>query len=286
MRGDGLARFSAFWLAPRGSTRSAALLRIGLALLLWTKFATDLAPFKAFTPDRLLLSAVFFTATTAMLVGFWSRTSTLLAGATALWLMFGIGVGQGHEPWVHHHVFLLALSTSLLAFTSCGGSYSLDRWLTIRAASARGEPPPPETGDLWGLRFIGLLVSNVYFWGAYDKTSWVFLGGYRLHHTFGYLFLGSDWPESPVTANVMAVLAVATVVIEYALAFGLWFRRLQPVGFAIGFVLHAIFFLALPVSTFSATILLLYLAYLDADAVHRVLDRLQSAGRKATESAE
>lgn len=275
MTGDLLARAGAFWLAPRGSTRSAALLRIGLALLLWTRFATDLAPFRGFTPDKLALSAVFFVATSAMLVGWWSRTATLVSGATALWLMFRVGVHGGHEPYVHHHVYLLATATVLLALTACGGSYSVDRWLAVRSAEGRGEAPPAEEGDLWGLRLVALLVSNVYFWGAYDKTNEVFLAGYRLHHMFGYLYLGSDWPVGVATANLMAVVAVATVVIEYALAVALWIRRCQPIGFVVGIGLHAAFFLLLPVSTFSATMLLLYLAYLDADAVHRLIDRLQ-----------
>ena len=41
-----------------------------------------------------------------------------------------------------------------------------------------------------------------------------------------------------------------------------------------GLLLHSLLYVLLPVSTYSATMALLYLAYFDADAVHGVLERL------------
>ncbi len=67
-------------------------------------------------------------------------------------------------------------------------------------------------------------------------------------------------------------MGAGTVVGEFALAFGLWIPRLRWWLIAFGVVLHASIYLALPVATFSATILFLYLAYFDPDAVHRFID--------------
>ena len=50
-----------------------------------------------------------------------------------------------------------------------------------------------------------------------------------------------------------------------------WRRWVVPVGLS----LHATFYLMLPVATYSATAMVLYLALLDPAAVHRFLDRMQ-----------
>lgn len=131
------------FLGREGSTRSAALIRIGLALLLWTRFAADLAPWAAPTPGRILLGASFYLASTLMLVGAWSRWTTAWTGATLLVMVYGVGP-RGMEPWIHHHTTLLAHATTLLAFTACGRSLSLDRWWGLRRALGRGGPCAPK----------------------------------------------------------------------------------------------------------------------------------------------
>jgi hypothetical protein len=46
--------------------------------------------------------------------------------------------------------------------------------------------------------------------------------------------------------------------------------------------MHATFYIMLPVATYSATIILLYLAFLDADRVHRFIDQLVGNDRVST----
>ena len=53
-----------------------------------------------------------------------------------------------------------------------------------------------------------------------------------------------------------------------------------------GLAFHAIIYVTLPVYTFSATMALLYLAYFDADAVDKVIARLQGTGSAATARGE
>ena len=71
--------FSDQVLFIEGSTRGAAILRILLALLLWTRWGTDVAPFVEASPPRLLLAASFYISTTLMLLGVYSRLSTAWA---------------------------------------------------------------------------------------------------------------------------------------------------------------------------------------------------------------
>jgi len=252
-----------------GSTRTAGLLRILLALLMWARWGTAVAPFTNATPERLLLGVSFYISTTLMLFGVSSRFSTAWAGGTALVMAFGFG-NNGVEAWAHHHTTLLALSVAMCALTPCGHSYSYDRWLAVR----RSDVPPTERAPLWGMRLIGFHVSVVYFWTAWDKTFWGFLSGERMEMAFHTLYLGSDFAEFPGFGEALMVISIMTVTLEYALAFLLWVPRWQWWTFPVGFALHAIIYITLPVATFTVTMYALYLAYLDPDQFHDWIDRI------------
>lgn len=265
------------WLTAEGSTRSASLMRILLGLLLWARFADELLPFRSLEPERLLLSASFFLSTTAMVLGAFSRISTAWAGGTLLVLMLHFGHTRGIGSWTHHHVVVLVMAVVLLATAPCGGSYSLDRVWAVRRAERAGQPVPAERGAVWGLVLVAFLASSVYFWSAFDKTTWSFLSGQRLSVILMATWLGSDYPTWPAFPAVCAALAVATVTLEYTLSLGLFVRRSQPVLVPAGLLLHVIFYVVLPVHPFSLTMATLYLAYLDPGAVHRAIDRFFGA---------
>jgi hypothetical protein len=89
-----------------------------------------------------------------------------------------------------------------------------------------------------------------------------------------WFYFGSDYPSWPVFHAAMQSMAVGTVILEYALAVGLLVRSARQWLFVPGLLLHALFYLALPVSTFSATMCLLYLAYCDPNTVDEVIARL------------
>jgi hypothetical protein len=76
----------------------------------------------------------------------------------------------------------------------------------------------------------------------------------------------------------MIAASAATVALEYALAFGMLHARTRRWLVLPGLLLHAAFYIVLPVRTFSATMFVLYLAYFDPDAVHAVIDRLSGVG--------
>jgi len=251
-----------------GSTRTSGLLRIALALLLWTRWGADVAPFTDASPERLLLGVSFYLSSTLMLFGVYSRFSTAWAGATVMLMVYGFGP-RSVEPWTHHHTTLLALSTAMCALTPCGRSYSWDRWRAVRSQ----DPPPPEIAPLWGMRLIGFHVSVVYFWTAWDKTFLGFLNGDRLEMAFHKLYWGSSYPP-PGVDELILIAAVITVALEYILPIALWVPRWQWWSFPVGFVLHALIYILLPVGTFTVTMYALYLAYLDADATHEWIDEM------------
>src|SRR5690606_404027 len=128
-----------------------------------------------------------------------------------------------------------------------------------------------ERGPLLGLRLMTAQLSAVYLWSAIDKCAWGFVSGARLEQLAGFYYWGSDLPLGTGLKIVSAGMAVAIVGLEFALAVAVFRPRLQRVVLPLGVVFHAGLYVLLPVATFSATMVLLYLAAIDAAAVHRVV---------------
>lgn len=255
-------------LAREGPTHQLGLLRVGLALIVWAEYGHATALFWNHPGPRMLIGGALLVAAGFMAVGLFSRLSTAATGALLLLGYHWIGVHQGiKEPWVHAHTYLLTMAVLVLALAPNGRSLSLDRWRAGAGAA-------PQHGPLWPLALLRLQLALVYFWGAVDKTNVAFLSGSRLQQ-IGALYYGShEGVRLPLFDELMVVASIGTVLLEYALAFGLWFaparRWLIPLG--IGF--HAVVYLTLPVGTFSVTSCLLYLAFVRPEAVRDALHRL------------
>jgi len=128
------ARFRVWALETVASTRSAALIRIGLALLIWSSYARPLAFFVAPSGDKVLLGVVFFVATTLMLFGLCSRMATLATSICVFATYYGSNDLMPSGYWQFHHLYLLGVASLLLSLAPCGASYSLDRWRALRRA--------------------------------------------------------------------------------------------------------------------------------------------------------
>jgi hypothetical protein len=268
----------AWALETEGSTRSAALIRIGLALILWSNWARDLSWLHQSTPLGVTLSVAFFASTTLMLFGLWTRPATLVAAAVAFTL-YSASESFGFRPWFHHNAYLLSFATFLCALAPCERSYSLDRLLAVRRARRAGRTPPPERGNLWAVRLIACQLSLMYFWSAYDKSSIGFLSGERMEFMMLWFYFGSTHPAWPGFGLAMAAISVGSVALEYALAAGMFFPRTRRWLTIPGLVMHGFFYLLLPISTFTVTVWCLYLAYFDADEIHRVIDEVSGVPR-------
>ena len=144
----------------RGSTRAAAILRIGFILVIWRKYGGTMVLTSAMRDVSLLPFILPFWLFTVMaFIGYYARFSTLASGGICLAMYSWFGIYQGiSEPWVHHHTYLVSVLTFLLGFTDCGRSLSLDRWLAVREARREKRPLPSEEGELWGLRLISVQI--------------------------------------------------------------------------------------------------------------------------------
>jgi hypothetical protein len=252
--------------AEHGPAEAFGLLRIGLVLLVWSEWGRELQLFRSVEPSRLGLSVVFWIATGALFVGFRSRIAAIATMLCVQWIYQIEGHLWGKEAWAHHHSWVIVSTTSLLALAPVERWWSVDAWLARRA----GAPLSPD-GPQWVRYLIGFQLCNVYFWGAWDKTSAAFLSGERMQHHMMSLFWGSDPVPGGWFAPLMAALAVLTVGIEYALPFALWSPRWRTAALLAGVGLHALFYVLLPVGTFSAVMVLCYLAFLPPESIRRAL---------------
>jgi hypothetical protein len=256
-------------LNAEGSSRGAALMRIGVALLIWARFADDLALYHDRDWVWGLLGGSIYLSSFCLLIGFKSRFAALWSGLTIAVAVIYLGVIQKHYSLVHHHVSLLMIFTFLLALTPCGRSFSVDRWRSLKTAN-----PLPEWGPLWGVHLIALQASAVWFWGAVDKLHAGWLSGDRLQAIWMYYYTGSDFPTTPGFVLLSQVAAVSAVIVELGLALGMWRPRWHKVLIPLAIAFHAVTYFTVPVATFTATMFLLMLAYIPAQTVHAAVDRL------------
>jgi hypothetical protein len=131
------------------------------------------------------------------------------------------------------------------------------RWIA-GFRSERG-PPTRECGSLVTNRLLQLQLAAVYFWAAVDKTNADFLSGARLDQILHFHYDGSFLAPVILWTPLVVGAAVAVVIVEYFLAIGVLLRRWLPTVFFFGFALHLTFYYLLPVSTFSLTMMAMYL---------------------------
>lgn len=260
-----------------GSTRAVALVRILIVLLVLAKWGEDLAFFSARAPGIHFISPLFFLCAALALVGY--RTKAAIAGLTFLlaFFYFGYGKALGVHEWAHHHAYMLLVVTALLNGAPCEKSYSVDRYLAVLAAERRGEAAPAERGPLWAQNLIVLQMGALYFWTAIDKTEPHFLNGDRLERIMEWAYAGHPAYQLLTERWFLAGGSILVVLVEYFLAYAVIARQWTRLTLLVGIGLHAAFYFLLKVDTYSATMIVLYLLYLDPEAVHRAIDRLQRA---------
>lgn len=244
-------------------------MRIGVALLIWARFADDLALYHDRSWIWGLLGGSIYLSSFCLLIGFKSRLSALWSGLTIAVAVIYLGVIEKHYSLVHHHVSLLMIFTFLLALTPCGRSFSVDRWRSLKTAN-----PLPEWGPLWGVHLIALQASAVWLWGAVDKLHAGWLSGDRMQAIWMYYYTGSDFPTTPGFVLLSQIAAISAVIVEFALALGMWRPRWHKVLIPLGIGFHAFTYFTVPVATFTATMFLLMLAYIPAQTVHGAVDRM------------
>jgi hypothetical protein len=140
-----------------------------------------------------------------------------------------------------------------------------DTRLSLRRSSQEDEPI--SAGPIWPIRLIQLQLSVLYGVNALAKTTPEYLSGevliamsqtlrnFLVDLSDGYLHFGP-------LATPVALVALASVVIEYYLAIGFWFRRLRIITAAVGVGFHLILMMIIEIHMLDWASMFLYLAFL------------------------
>ena len=154
-----------------------------------------------------------------------------------------------------------------------GAAYSVD---ARREERRRGTPAEPLIVP-WSLRLLQMQICLVYFQSCVikcDGPTW--MDGTATHYVLfnrEFDWLNMEWLGAyPILVNLMTHGAV---LIEFALAFWLWFRPTRRWAIAAGILLHAGIRPVLNIPGFGEVMCATYLAFLDPDetmAVVRALD--------------
>lgn len=191
---------------------------------------------------------------------------TRLAG-TVLSLVTGYTLLMDQQNY-SNHLYLLFLVVLLLTVADCGAAWSLD---ARRQSSERDVAA-------WPIHLLKIEVTIVYFFSALAKITPQYLAGEILSASLkqeGWLTVPQTWR----VPAVMSLLAVASVVAEFFIGFGLWSRRLRlsAIFAGIGFHLLVIALLdssRLSLAIFAMEMVAMYLLFLDVE----LLKRMKSAG--------
>lgn len=251
-----------------------SILRIFLVALIWAKWARSFRFFVSDDPIFVITAIAFYASSFFLFIGYYSRFFNMILAFCCFWNYYYFGVYFNNYNIVHHHTYLLCIMTFLLCFTPSGKFYSVDSYLN----SKKGNKETNEDcnyGPRWPLLLICFQVSMIYLWGAFAKNNALFISGASLDYIFfdlyrSYLHLMS----SDGIKIAYSLLAKSTIFIEVFLAFGLWFKRTRLIACLIGFIIHVSFYVLLQVSTFSATMLLLYICFFDPSDVRKVIGKI------------
>jgi hypothetical protein len=206
--------------------------------------------------------AVWCAAALAFAVGWKTR----VAGAVLV-LVTGYTLLLDQQTY-SNHLYLLVLVLLLLTISDSGAAWSLD---------ARGRAPRREVAG-WPVLLLKIQVSLVYLFSALAKITPQYLAGEILTHSLKQ----EGWSAMPVawrTPPAVGILAVASIVVELFIAFGLWSRRLRPLAIVTGIGFHLLILAVvdssrLSLAIFALSMFAVYLLFVDADLRDRLTRRL------------
>lgn len=266
-----------------GSSRSSALLRIFLAMTALYRFWFEDSGMRAlyqYSQYADLWYWIFVNAAVLMLLGLFSRLSSAVTAIVIFIMYYYYGRYHGYNLWINHHIYFLAISIAMLVLTPCGRSYSLDRYLensSLFKLDNNLSGLPEEKGNLLGLQLIVLQLVVMYFFAAIDKLEWIFIDGTRLQHIYMATYSGALLPASYSFKIILSIISIFVVLLEFVLVL-LIFKRFRKWLILPGLLFHGLLFMFLPVSIYSINCMICYLAFFDADAIHRIIDKLGPRG--------
>lgn len=181
---------------------------------------------------------------------------------------------------IHHRNLLTAsgadclvmVMTFYLMLSPCGAAFSLD---ALRVARRRGTLAEPLILP-WSYRLLQIQLCVIYFTTAAFKCNGAtWLNGTALHFVVNNTEVGRPFlvglAQYPLVINIMTHGAI---LLEFILAFFLWFRATRRWAILAGISLHGGIMLMVNIPIFGEMMVACYLTFLSPDEVDSLLSRL------------
>jgi hypothetical protein len=218
-------------------------------------------------------------------IGLWSRVVSILACVITLaYCNRATGAWFGLDQ-------INALIAMYLMIGSCGGAYSVDRWLAARRGAAG---PPARIDTNIAVRLIQLHMCVIYLFGGISKmrglTWWDGSAMWLAVASLEYQSLDLTWLVE--YRWLLALLTHITVFWEAFYCFLIWPKLTRPVFLALAVLVHGGIAIALGMKTFGLAMLIGNIAFIYPEYVRatiswlgRCVPRL-SAARTASAPAD
>ena len=285
LRGNAIDAWRNFWFRPTPVFALGAVrMLFGAMVVLWTvslvgdlddffssygvvpvqsKSIHEWGLFEIWNGDRALIIgwALLLLSAIALTVGWHSRLAAILVFVLILSFQF-------RNPYIFNSGdALLRLEALLLALAPSGAALSLDqRRATGKFWSAQMRAP-------WALRLLQIQLSLIYvstFQVRMTGSKWP--DGTALSYAFRLEdMLIIPLPQWVVTsAPLMNIATWGTLLLELAIGILVWNRRCRFYVLIAGVVLHTTILVTVAVGFFTPAMFVLYLAFVDPDAVRRL----------------
>lgn len=138
--------------------------------------------------------------------------------------------------------------------------------------------PRTDPSAKWPTTVVKGLVTIIYLVGALMKLGSDWTSGFILGEAFEHyhgVYAKVFAVHSPAAFRVMALGSLA---VEAFMAFGLWFRRMRRIAFAVGMIFHVAIDLLLPVRIFSYVMIASYVVFFDDEELASITSWWEARG--------
>lgn len=255
-------------LAETGSTRPLGLFRFAIGALLYIRFGQELSLHASNSVAELIFSLAFFASALCVTIGLFTRYALVSATLLLAAMYYGKAWGWVYPGWGHHHHYLLMICCGVMVFSAAGRSFSADRILAIHF----DRDVPNERAATWPQTLLVLQLAAIYFWAAVDKTSIGYLHGDWLERVLEWVYAGHPAYDIVTHRAFLVSGSWLVLIIEYLLPIALLLKWRLNFWIPVAMLLHAGFYVMLPVQTYSATMIVLYLLVVNPDILNAQLN--------------
>jgi len=287
--------WTAFWFKPQPAyTLGAVRIAFGTVVALWTlSLLGDLADFFSeygvapqqravqsqfglfayWTDDRALMVgwAILLVSAVALAVGWHSRVAALIVFVLLASFEFRdqtvFNSGDG----------LLRIEALFLAFAPSGAALSLDQRRKTGAFWTAQDRAP------YTVRLLQIQLTVIYvatFLARMKGTKW--LDGTAMSYALRLRDMLIIPVPTSITVNplLMNLATWGTLFLELAIGILVWNKRCRPYVLCAGVAFHLVILITIAVGFFTPAMLLLYLAFVDPDAIRRLPVSMQKHHRQ------